>query len=176
MSVTFFPAEAPIVGFRVADFAGGRTPELFTDRADAVAAMRKAEAISRVLPGCTDPEGITSMGGYFVETITTDGGQAPHVNISNINAVGILDLLGYAEDGEVDLCGSCGPDEFEGRVLTALALAPADAGVPSYETAGAGGATVLECGRRPGYHQDILGRLHELATWSRDRQRTIHWS
>lgn len=176
MSVTFFPAEAPIVGFRVADFAGGRTPELFTDRADAVAAMRKAEAISRVLPGCTDPEGITSIGGYFVETITTDGGQAPHVNISNINAVGILDLLGYAEDGEVDLCGSCGPDEFEGRVLTALALAPADAGVPSYETVGGRGATVVECGRRPGYHQDILERLHELADWARTRQRTVCWS
>ncbi|MFI8695979.1 UNVERIFIED_ORG: hypothetical protein EDC92_12449 [Dietzia maris] len=176
MSVTFFPEEAPVVGYRVADFAGGRAPELFGDRAEAVAAVRDAEAEGRVLPGCTDPEDTAGMGGYFVEALTTDLDQAPRINISSINAVGVLELLGYAHDGEVDLCGSCGAEEFEGRVLTALALAPADAGVPAYETAGAGGATVLECGRRPGYHQDILGRLHELATWSRDRQRTVCWS
>ncbi|MEW1938793.1 hypothetical protein AB0331_15650 [Dietzia maris] len=176
MSVTFFPEEAPVVGYRVADFSGGRDSELFADRADAVAARYAAESAGRVLPGCTDPEGITSMGGYFVEAVTTDLDHAPRINISNINAVGVLELLGYAEDGEVDLCGSCGAEEFEGRVLTALALAPADAGVPAYETARAGGATVVECGRRPGYHQDILGRLHELATWSRDRQRTVCWS
>lgn len=177
MSVTFFPAEAPTVGFRVADFAGGRAPEMFTDRSDATAAMRAAEAAGRILPGCFDPEGIASSSdGYYVETVTTDGGQAPHINIANINAVGILGLLGYAEDGEVDLCGSCGADEFEGRVLTALALTPADAGLPDYEIAGKGGATIVECGRRPGYHQDILGRLLELADWSRGRQRTVCWN
>lgn len=166
MSVTFFPAEAPVVGYRVADFSGGRDSELFADRADAVEARHAAESVGRVLPGCTDPEGITSMGGYFVEALTADLGQAPHVNLTNINAVGVLELLGYAHDGEVELCGSCGADEFEGRVLTALALAPVDAGVPAHETVGGGGATVVECGRRPGYNQDILERLRELADWS----------
>lgn len=176
MSVTFFPEQAHVVGYRVADFAGDRASEIFGDRANAVAAMRHAEAAGRVLPGCTDPEGISSMGGYFVEVLTSDLGQAPSVNLANLNAVGVLELLGYTHDGEVDLCGSCGAEEFEGRVLTALALSPADAGVPAYETVGAGGATVVEGGRRPGCHQDILGRLHELAAWSRNRQRTVRWS
>lgn len=176
MSVTFQPEEAPVVGYRVADFAGGRAPELFDNRDDAVAAMCAAESAGRVLPGCTDPVGITSLGGYFVDAVMTEACQAPDVRVSNLNAVSVLELLGLAHDGEVDLFGSCGAEEFEGRVLTALALAPADAGVPAHEAAGAGGATVVECGRRPGHHQDVLGRLYEIAAWARARQRRIVWS
>lgn len=176
MSVTFSPAEAPVVGYRVADFAGGRDQALFDHPLDAEAAMIAARDSGRVLPGCTDPEGISELSGYFVETVTTDEGQVPTVNLSNRNAADVLGMLGCTHDGEPEMVGACSADDFEGRVLTALALVPVDAGVPAYETASAGGATVLECGRRPGYHQDILGRLHELATWSRARQRTVYWS
>lgn len=176
MSVTFQPEEAPVVAYRVADFAGGRAPELFDDRDDAVEAMCAAESAGRVLPGCTDPVGITSMGGFFIDAVTSDLDQAPSINVSNINAVSVLELLGFAHDGEVDLVGSCDAEEFEGRVLTALALAPADAGAPAYEAAGAGGATIVECGRRPGYHQDVLGRIYEIAAWARAWQRHLVWS
>lgn len=95
------------------------------------------------------------------------------VNMSNANAATVCATLG------VDLedwgwCGSLTAEDFLGRVLVALAIQPADEGVPAHEVpfgvpgrpAWTGEARFIECGRAPGYIQERLGQLRELADWA----------
>ncbi|ABW14381.1 hypothetical protein Franean1_5018 [Parafrankia sp. EAN1pec] len=67
-------------------------------------------------------------------------------------------------------------EDFAGRVLTALALSPDDEGMPGTDEYGARGARWVECGRRPGYLQDTLGRLRSLAEAARTHDLTITWA
>ena len=87
------------------------------------------------------------------------------VNMSNSNAVVVCATLG------IDLqdwgwCGNLGAEDFLGRILLALAIEPADEGVPSHETTVPGQVRWIECGRPEGYVQDRLGQLRELADWA----------
>jgi hypothetical protein len=110
--------------------------------------------------------------GYWGAEPVYDG-DAPEVNLANANARSILELLGYDRD---DLCGQADGETFLGRVLLALALAPADAGVPAYESLGSNGARLIDCGRSEGYHQRVLGQLAELAEHAVATEHRIHWS
>jgi hypothetical protein len=86
------------------------------------------------------------------------------INVSSANAVVLCDTLGInlAEEG---WCGSLPAEDFLGRVLLALAIQPSDEGIPAHELP-TGGVRWVECGRRPGYIQDRLAQLHELAAWA----------
>ena len=86
------------------------------------------------------------------------------INVSSANAVVLCDALGInlAEEG---WCGSLPAEDFLGRVLVALAVQPSDEGIPTHEVP-TGGVRWIECGRRPGYIQDRLAQLHELAEWA----------
>jgi len=106
----------------------------------------------------------------------------PEVNVSNANARLLLEALGLPfEDGS----GSLDADDFLGRVLTALAVAPEDAGVPVHQMVPGestifgpvveGGATFIDCGRRPGYLQERLLQLEEVATHSLLAGRKVSW-
>ena len=86
------------------------------------------------------------------------------VNMSQGNAARVCETLGIDLDEE-GWCGSLPAVDFQGRVLVALALSPADEGMPSYEHPGPG-ATMIEAARRPGYLQERLGQLRELADWA----------
>ena len=66
--------------------------------------------------------------------------------------------------------------EFEGRVLLALALAPVDAGMPAYDDSRTGGPRWIVAGRRPGYLQEKLAGLAELARWCAERGRRVQWA
>lgn len=178
MSVTFFPEPAPTVGWRLADFFGGADPRLFATYEAAGAALMAAREQGTILPGCDDPEAAALGDGYRIDAVTAAGDDAPEVNISNLNARHILGLLGFADgDGDVaDLFGSSDAGAFLGRVLTARALAPADEGVPVTTSGGSGMATLVECGRAPGYSERVLGQLERVAAWSRDHGRTVCWS
>lgn len=85
-----------------------------------------------------------------------DNGR-PDVNVSNVNARRLLDLLGYP--ATADMCGDDDPGEFLGRVLLAQALAGRDEGIPAHRT----GPNTEDWGRRPGYTQDRLIALAQLA-------------
>lgn len=177
MSVTFFPEPAPAIGYRLADYFGGADPRLFDTYEQAGAALMAAREQGMILPGCDDPEAAALGDGYRIDPVTADGDSAPEVNIANVNARHILDLLGFAEDGEVlDLSGSSTGEAFLGRVLTARALAPADEGVPATTVGGNGMATTVDCGRAPGYTQRVLGDLEQVAVWARDHDRVLYWS
>ena len=108
-----------------------------------------------------------------------DGGWAPNeleVNMSNSNAATVAAALGIDLE-EWGWAGVLAPEDFQGRVLVALALSPADEGMPSFQlapgdsagvfgTVREGGPTFIQGARRPGYLQERLGQLRELADWA----------
>ena len=99
------------------------------------------------------------------------------INMSNSNAVLVCESLGINLEEE-GWCGSLPAQDFLGRVLVALAVSPADEGMPSHDLqpgddAGPlfgivreGGPRIIQGARRPGYLQERLGQLRELADWA----------
>lgn len=88
------------------------------------------------------------------------------VNVSNVNARTLLVALGIAADD--DLSGVVDGEQFLGAVLLAMASDRDDSGVaPAVvggREVGQSGATMVDCGLRPGYFADRFGALHALAT------------
>ena len=82
---------------------------------------------------------------------TTQSFSEAEVNLSNLNASGLLDLLGVqvGEAFEERCCGSMSADDLLGRVLIAQAINPADEGLPVYKMTGA----------EAGNHSGLLGGL-----------------
>lgn len=127
---------------------------------------------------------ITVPGGpTAVEVIEDEDGRheytfgALDVNMNNRNAGFVFEALGLALDpaGDGDWAGQVEASDFQGRVLMALALAPADEGMPSYEHVGPG-ARMIEGSRRPGYLQEQLQALHKLAVWAVEHNAKVVWS
>lgn len=94
------------------------------------------------------------------------------INMSSSNAAVVCGALGIdlAEEG---WCGSLPAEDFLGRVLMALAIQPSDEGVPARDDTVPGQVRWIECGRRPGYIQERLAQLHELAQWAVAHQAEI---
>lgn len=95
----------------------------------------------------------------------------PSVNMSNTNALHLLDTLGFPEREYV---GSTDAEDFLGRILLALAVAPHDAGIPSHVVPGPG-ATVINGGREDGYTQRRLEQLRTLAEFARLHRVNVTW-
>jgi len=108
----------------------------------------------------------------YIPATQTFGGDDLDVNMCNRNAAQVCDALGFSLDP--DWCGEMEAKDFQGRVLLALAISPADEGMPSYEHAGPG-ARMIEGARRPGYLQERLGQLHELAEWAIANDAVVSW-
>jgi hypothetical protein len=109
-------------------------------------------------------------------TVTFTAAGSPDdldVNMSNRNAALVCQTLGIELDP--DWCGEMPALDFQGRVLMALAVAPTDEGMPSYEHVGPG-ARMIEGARRAGYTQERLGQLHDLAVWAARRDVAVWWS
>jgi len=126
----------------------------------------------------------------------------PWLNLSNLNAallraLGVLpelgaaavldtaprdrdtvtELPGVAELGAAgydDLAGECDADDLLGRIELALALSPADVGVPWHATTAAG--SWIDCGRPPGYLQQRLHELRAITVHARHLQRRVSWN
>lgn len=73
--------------------------------------------------------------------------------------------------GGDDLVGVCDSGELLERIDLALALHPADAGIPWHTV----GSNVINCGRRPGYLHDRLTALREVARYAQDSHRRVDW-
>lgn len=91
--------------------------------------------------------------------VRTDRTDRPEVNMSNVNARFVFDALGIV--GDDVYCGTMSGDELLGRVLVAEALAPEDEGIPVHEREAR--ATFIDCGRAPGYLQERLAQVHDIA-------------
>jgi len=107
------------------------------------------------------------------------------VNMSNTNAHRVCQALGI--DLDPDWCGDLDAQDFLGRVLLALAISPADEGMPSHTlqpgddagpllgVVGQGGPTIVQGARRPGYLQERLTELHSLAQWAVANDAVVMW-
>jgi hypothetical protein len=120
---------------------------------------------------------------------TTQSFSEAEVNLSNLNASGLLDLLGIqvGEAFEERCLGEMSAEDFLGRILVAQAIMPADEGVPTYKMTGAdysgqsgmlggllaglaqaeaegvSGPTIWSAGRSAGYYDQKLVWSRELA-------------
>jgi hypothetical protein len=108
---------------------------------------------------------------FVIRTATgTVSFGSPDLNVSNSNALRVLELLGLEqrEEGEDPiLAGECGVTDFLGRVLIALALTPYDEGTPEWATTNPAGSVWVDCGRRAGYLAERLTELANLAAFAR---------
>ena len=165
MSVTIAPAttDADIIGYEIVCYCGdARTATLLLPYAE-VAALP-----ARITTTCADDY----CDGTFINAVYTAGLDTT-INVSNINAAHLFATLGY--EGEDRYLGSADANDFLGRILLAQAVSPADAGVPATTHARDGYATLIDCGRGPGYTDGRLAELRDLAQWCADNNRKVVW-
>lgn len=93
------------------------------------------------------------------------------VNVSNGNAFMVLERLGF----DTDLWGDVDGAEFLGRALVAN-VGRDDSGVAAATLTSPGSATVIDCGVRDGYFDDVMGRLAALATHAADNGWMVSWA
>lgn len=182
MSVSFFASiEGNVV---IPSFVecgcGSFRSQVFASRSEAYEAMTAGKVAST----CAD-DYCVGMADLFVSD------DEPEANLSNANAVEMLDYLGIQVGVEFsERCvGSLPAEDFKGRVLMAMALVPADEGVPAHkvgagsemagfagEMARAGHPNVWDCGRPAGYNQAKLGYLLEVAEYALEQGREVVWA
>lgn len=198
MSVTFTAELVAPAGYVVAccPSAAAQAPRFGTyeDARDALRDRELARLVADgalpVLPGCELP---TICPDYVWNVHAVYADPAPEVNVGAKHVADVLHALGYLtfseipevrSDAECDAAGAwteefAGIEDaatFAGRVLTALALAPADPGRPGYDDSVPGGPRWHVMPRRPGYLQEKLRALHELAAWCSTRGRRVQWA
>jgi hypothetical protein len=96
------------------------------------------------------------------------------VNLSNANALDVLNRLGLDADPEA-LYGDIDPDDLLSRAMVAN-VGLDDSGVASVEDVFGNGARMIDCGRRAGYFDDVMARLADLAVEAKRRNVLIGWS
>ncbi|MFE6274111.1 hypothetical protein ACFVQ9_35580 [Streptomyces goshikiensis] len=165
MSVTFTTAYVPASAFIISCVCPAAKAAAFPYATYAAAqAAYPAEPLLIELPGCEYPGRCRP----FILILDPAGDDIPEINLSNSNARRILDALGL--DSE-NLSGSVTAEDFLGRCLIALALEPADAGIPPVQDGNA-----IDCGRPAGYLQTRLTELHTLASWCVAQGRAVSWA
>lgn len=165
-----------------------------TPCASYAAACTAAAATKQPLAGCSWPE---ICADYPLHVYGLDPrGAAPEVNVHNLTAVRLLDLLGLPRFAEpaaehsasptpepdtaregmaievvvLDAYGQMPAEEFLGRVLLALALTPRDCGTDGYWS-----GRSHRGGRAPGRLQQLLAELHALAEWCAANGGEVAW-
>ena len=110
-------------------------------------------------------ECISYSGSFYEPTFVVDS-----INLSNSNAVDLLDVLGLSTSFEDGLFGQIQADDLLGRVLIALSIAPQDLG---YESAKVG--NVIYSGRSENYIQTRLIQLEAIATFAKSTGCDVIW-
>jgi hypothetical protein len=185
MSVTFRtePNELSFIAFdhHLLCTALGRTdPRIFATYAEAVT------GIATHSRWCTDVFCGPDMPFVVARTAAAD---EPAVQTSSVNGRLLLRALGLVPEigaetvtsaetddhvdlgGHDDLVGVCDSTELLDRIDVALALHPADAGIPWHTLS----ANVIDCGRRPGYLHDRLAALRGVAVYAQSSRRRVDW-
>lgn len=185
MSVTFEIAvtEADMAGFSLVCGCGAKSTGVLAASHREVEAYRAADPRG-VAPVCHDDfcaADTLEVGGYIQVEFSVPGADGADVdlrevavNVSNGSATHLLPLLGI-EASTMQSGGSVPAEDFLGRVLLAMAVAPADEGVPAHSLAGPG-ARFVDCGRPEGYTERVLDTLHALALAAVSAARDVQWT
>lgn len=178
MSITFDTTLSPITGFAFAcGHEDGLTEHRFETYGEARAVLQAEYdthgGVTGGLAVCSDDFCVYGL--MSIQAVESD--PAPSMRVSDTNAMHLLGLLGLPSepDESGSLAGSTSAEDFLGRVLLAQAINPEDAGVPVTTEVGQGGATMMRMGRHPGYSDDRLVCLRELADFAVGRGRDVQW-
>lgn len=98
------------------------------------------------------------------------------INLSNMNALMILGILGIDANMDDGIVGSLDGADFLSYAMIALAAERDNAAVPSVVESNAGCATMVHCGLPEGYVEDTLSVLADLATEAMRLGRRVVWS
>lgn len=101
------------------------------------------------------------------------------VNISNANALAVLERLGLPTDDDYGLFGELDATDFLGRALVAN-VGRDDTGVPAESMKVLdgifAGANLIDHGRRPGYFASIMERLVDLGVTAERENLIVIWA
>lgn len=101
------------------------------------------------------------------------------LNVANDNAIDLLRWLGFPVKGDSELYGSAPASDIEARCRRRLwpEARNEDPELPGYVERAPGAATLINCGRRPGYLREKTERLLAMATEARaaDSGAVIGW-
>jgi len=164
MSITFTPAlsDADVKGYFGECYADFTQPPVMIGFSGTYEAAREAVALHTL--ECDECRG------YGI--IVTPAIDAPEVNMSNVNAAYIIDLMGI----EFDYCGSIPAAELLERIAFGEVVGGGDEGTVTVAYRAEGGATMVDCGRPAGYADMRLGQLREVAEWAAAHGREVTWS
>lgn len=161
MSVTFSIESLPTGEFTIGCYDAEKGADVEVARADSYEAILVERAAHMLV--CDE----CSAYGCYSRPVM-DVSDDLDVNVANTNARMLLVALGLNEGEDGDLCGTVDGEQFLGAVLLAMASDRDDTGVaPAViggREVGQSGATMVDCGLRPGYFADRFGALHALAT------------
>jgi len=159
MTVTFSIESLPTGAFFIACYDEGTGSDVEIARADSHEAILVERAAHMLV--CEE----CAHYGCFTQSVR-DVSDELDVNLANTNAAMILSALGLYEDSdEGGLVGTVDADVFLGAIMLAMASDRDDTGVaPANLYEGQPGATMIDCGLRPGYYAETFGNLHTLAT------------
>jgi hypothetical protein len=93
---------------------------------------------------------------------------APEVNVSNVNARLLLDMLGL---DSIDCVGTLSGIDMLGRVLMAQGASVVDAGIPVTQT-----GNVIDCGREEGYADNRFIEIEAVARYAVEHNLDVSWS
>lgn len=182
MSVTFSVAMGPILGFDIVCvcdaryLTDGEAPMAYEV---ALATLETLKAAGRGLKNCDPAEDCWAYG-LYTEALD-DTSACPEVTVANGNVRPVLEALGLAEDNaafEDICCGGTSGQDFLGRVLMGLAVAPVSAERPTVVNGGpgTGQALFVDCGVDEGYVQSRLAQLRFVAEAAIAMDRDVVWS
>lgn len=161
MSVTFSPAMRTDIPHTITCLCGEWTQGVQYDSYEDAWAMSKS-VISACVDEYCDKEYV------YATPITPE----PEVQMSNGNAVTILDVLGIqvGEDFSDRCSGSMDASDMMGRILMAQALNPADAGSVTIAV-----GNIVACGRPEGYTDAKLSALIEVVKFAEVNNLPVVW-
>lgn len=167
MSITF-RVDSPVIGSVIECACGEYRSGLYTDDVAAQEAVNEGATDARCGDDLCNQRQPLILSEHAVD-------REPPINLSADNGARVLDALGLPSD----TWGSADGTDFEGRVLLALALLPADAGIPA-NTFRAGTLPgpemdLADGGRRENYLQDRLRQLLRMATTARENGLSVTW-
>ena len=182
MSTTFAAQMSTIIGWKITCACGDGAGPMFGSWVEAAAHLRvfvDDESLRTVLPGCQDGAFCLM---YRLSATAIESDPSPALNVGNGNATDLFHALGMGTDedgssfGSTPVPGSTAvydvfdggwmdADEFLGRVLVAMAVAPTDHGRAEQVSFGVG-AVMTRCARPAGYLQGRLADLHEIALFA----------
>lgn len=167
MSISFFPIVGDQLTRIACDCGSAVSDTLYASQREAYEAFYVNYTATR--PICGD----MYCDAYLMRVSFVAMDQAPELNVSNVNAVELLDMLGYmvGEPFEERSCGQLTAEEFAGCVLVADGLSVEDPGVPAVVE----GNSVF-CGRAPGYLNTRITDLRKLSEYALEHSYMVAWS